>query len=110
MRQHRGVLAAVHRATRDDSSEIGWHFADAVTTERLLVESGFVDVHVRLREDPARLQSRALLRDYLSTVILGRHLAGLEPGERPGFVDAVAAEMPEPVIDYVRLEVMARRR
>lgn len=105
----RTVLDAVHRATGDDSAKIGWNFARPVETERLLVENGFVDVQARLRDAPARLAATEL-HDYLRTVILGRHLAPLAPEERSRFVDAVAAVMPEPVIDYVRLEVTARRK
>jgi trans-aconitate 2-methyltransferase len=104
-----GVVEAVRRATGDDSSGIGWNFAGPQETADLLRRSGFVDVEARLRRDPARFESEETLREYLRVVILGRHLAPLEEDARQGYVDAVAAEMPERVVDYVRLEVTARR-
>lgn len=104
------VLDAVRRATGDDSESIGWHFADPVETERRLLDAGFVEIDARLREDPAHLPPGEVFRDYLATVILGRHLARIPAEGRSAVVHAVAAEMAEPVVDYVRLEVTARRR
>ena len=42
-------------------------------------------------------------------MILGAHLDRLPPAERGGFVKVVAAGLPRPEIDYVRLNVVARR-
>jgi trans-aconitate 2-methyltransferase len=103
------VRQAVLRATGDDSAGIGWNFAGPEETIDLLRSSGFVDVRGRLREDPTRLDSEGTLRDYLRVVVLGRHLAGLVEQERDAYIDAVMAELSEPVVDYVRLEVTARR-
>ena len=102
------VRDAVLQATGDDSKEIGWHFADPVETERRLLDCGFVEIDARLRDDPAHLPPGVLFSDYLATVILGRHLARIPVEERSNLVRAVAAEMAEPVVDYVRLEVTAR--
>ena len=104
-----GVREAVLRATGDDSSRIGWNFAGPEETAALLRRSGFVDVQARLREDPARFDCADTLRDYLRVVILGRHLAPLPAGQHREYVDRVAHELAEPVVDYVRLEVTARR-
>lgn len=104
------IRDAVLRATGDDSEQIGWHFADPAETERRLLDSGFVDIDARLREASAPLPPGDVFRDYLATVILGRHLAQIPDDERSDFVHAVAAEMAEPVVDYVRLEVTARFR
>jgi trans-aconitate 2-methyltransferase len=104
-----GVREAVLRATGDDSSRIGWNFAGPEETEDLLRRCGFVDVRARLRADPARFDSTETLTEYLRVVILGRHLAPLSEQERDAYVDAVVAELPEPVVDYVRLEVTASR-
>ena len=43
------------------------------------------------------------------TVALGSHLERLAPELREPFVDAVIAELDEPVVDYVRLNILARR-
>jgi hypothetical protein len=42
-------------------------------------------------------------------VVLGNHLARLDPSEQPGLVRAVAVAMPDATIDYVRLNIAARR-
>jgi trans-aconitate 2-methyltransferase len=102
------IRDAVLRASGDDSEQIGWRFAGSVETERRLLHCGFVDIDVRLREDPAIL-AEELLSDYLATIVLGRHLTRIPAEERSAFVYAVTAEMAEPIIDYVRLEVTARR-
>ena len=73
-----------------------------------LAEAGFIDFETSLRPDPIPLEPAYLL-DYLRTVLLGRHLDRLPPHEHDGYVRAVADAMPEPVIDYVRLELSARR-
>ena len=41
---------------------------------------------------------------------LRTHVAGMSPDEKATFLAAVADAMPEPVIDYVRLNISARRR
>ena len=49
------------------------------------------------------------LETYLRTVILGGHVERLPETERDVFVREVAGRMAEPVIDYVRLNIVARR-
>ena len=46
---------------------------------------------------------------FLRTVVLGSHVARLPEGARAGFVREVASQLPEPRIDYVRLNIAARR-
>jgi trans-aconitate 2-methyltransferase len=41
--------------------------------------------------------------------VLGPHLDRLPPEQHAAFVHEVASRMPEPVIDYVRLNIVARR-
>lgn len=84
-----------------------WHFAGVDETAAALARAGFTDVEVDLRPDPARPAPGDLL-DYLTTVVLGGHLDRLPPAEHADFVRAVAARLPEPVIDYVRLNLRAR--
>ena len=49
------------------------------------------------------------LREYLGTVVLGSHLERIPEDRRAAFVEAVRAELPEPAIDYVRLNLIARK-
>jgi trans-aconitate 2-methyltransferase len=46
---------------------------------------------------------------FLRTVILGAHVQRLPADEREAFVRSVAERLPEPVVDYVRLNITARR-
>jgi trans-aconitate 2-methyltransferase len=83
-----------------------WYFASTTETAERLRRLGWVDVwtwsyHVRVTpEDP---------REYIGTVALGSHLDRLDPDLRGPFVDAVIAGLEEPVADYVRLNILARR-
>lgn len=83
------------------------NFATAADTARRLAAAGFVDV--ALVPDPARLDPGAQLEAYLGTVVLSSVLDARPPAERAGAVRAVAARLPEPTVDYVRLQASARR-
>jgi trans-aconitate 2-methyltransferase len=86
-----------------------WNFAGVAETRHRLTEAGFTDLDVRLNPDPARFDDRAQLLDYLLTVVLGGQLARMPAEEHAEFVSAVADRLPEPVVDYVRLEITATR-
>lgn len=83
-----------------------WHFAAPAETAERLRRLGYVDVwtwsqDVRVVPDEPR--------EFLGTLALGSHLERLAPELREPFVDAVMAELAEPVVDYVRLNILARR-
>jgi trans-aconitate 2-methyltransferase len=84
-------------------------FATAGETARQLTAAGFADVDVAPVPDPAWLQPGAQLEAFLTTVVLGSVLESLPPAERAGAVRQVAARLPEPAVDYVRLQASARR-
>jgi trans-aconitate 2-methyltransferase len=86
-----------------------WNFAGVEQTRHRLAAAGFRELDVRLAPDPARFGGAAELRDYLGTVVLGGQLEQLPPQDREPFVDAVADRLPEPVVDYVRLQITCRR-
>jgi len=83
-----------------------WTFASPEATAARLERVGFTDVRtwsqeVRVEpEDPS---------EYLATVVLGSHLERVPEGRRDAFVEAVLGALPGPAIDYVRLNLMARR-
>jgi trans-aconitate 2-methyltransferase len=85
-----------------------WNFAGIDETRSRLAAAGFSELDVRLVPDPARFNEAAQLRDYLRTVVLGQ-LDQLSEGDREPFVEAVADRLPEPVVDYVRLQITCRR-
>ncbi len=106
-----GNIASVQRvlATLGD----GWlgpvHFASPMETVRRLDAAGFVDVECWLSDEPTRFEPGEPFETFLRTVILGAHLERLPAGERDAFVRAVAERLPEPLVDYVRLNIVARR-
>lgn len=85
------------------------NFQTPEATRARLAANGFNDIRTWLSKAPTRFKRGAPLEAFLATVCLRTHLAGLEEREREPFVRAVAARMPEPVLDYVRLNIVARR-
>ena len=106
-----GNIASIQRvlATIGD----GWlgdvYFATPLDTVLRLEAAGFVDSEVWLTDEPTRFERGEAFEAYLRTVVLGSHLARLPAPEHDAFVRAVADGLPEPVIDYVRLNIVARR-
>ena len=91
----------------------GWlgpvHFETPMAAAARLDASGFVDVECWLTDEPTRFEAGEPFETYLRTVVLGAHLERLPPSEHDAFVRAVADGIGEPVIDYVRLNIVARR-
>jgi trans-aconitate 2-methyltransferase len=90
-----------------------WEYATAEVTATRLARAGFVDIHTWLNSEPTVLSSREHLADYLEAIILGRHLLQLPAEQRRPFVEAVADALirrtGQCLIDYVRLNIVARR-
>jgi trans-aconitate 2-methyltransferase len=113
-----GNVAAVHAAALAGAADAGlaarfagwggpWNFAAPEQTEARLRAAGFEDVRCWLQAWPVQVDEP---RAYLETVCLGPHLERLDDGERGRFLDAVMARLGEaPVLDYVRLNIVARR-
>jgi len=85
------------------------NFQDAEATRQRLLASGFEDVQAWLSDAPTHFDPGAPFEAFLETVCLRTFLDELPTDEREPFVKAVAARMPEPVLDYVRLNIVARR-
>ena len=86
------------------------NFQTPEATRARLQASGFDHVDAWLSDAPTRFDTGAPFEAFLETVCLRTFLDELPPGEREPFVRAVAARMPEPVLDYVRLNITAQRR
>ena len=83
-----------------------WNFQSPEDTAARLERIGFTDIRtwpqdVRVEPDD--------IREYLGTVMLGSHLERIPEERRAAFVVAVLAELPEPAIGYVRLNLQATR-
>jgi trans-aconitate 2-methyltransferase len=83
------------------------YFAGAEETAALLARTGFVDVRCDL--EPSRVKP-AEPRAFIAAVALGAHTAALPQSRRAQFIDAVLEEWADdPVMDYVRLNISARK-
>jgi trans-aconitate 2-methyltransferase len=84
-----------------------WNFAGARETAERLRAAGFSDVWTWLQPWPVMPEDP---RAFFATAILGAHLDRLPEADREPFIDAVMAEVGEPVLaHYVRLNLLARR-
>ncbi|HXQ75523.1 MAG TPA: methyltransferase domain-containing protein [Acidimicrobiales bacterium] len=101
-----GLMAAV-RATGFERPG-AWLYATPQDTRRRLEDAGFTDIEVWTHSEPTRIDP-AELETYLETVCLRTLVAPMAEGERQVFLATVARELGEPVIDYVRLNIVARR-
>jgi trans-aconitate 2-methyltransferase len=113
-----GNVAAVHEQALAAGADAGlqdrfagwggpWNFASPEDTERRLAAAGFVEARCWLQPWPVEPDEP---RAYLQAVCLGPHLQRLAADERERFLDAVMARLGErPVLDYVRLNIVARR-
>jgi trans-aconitate 2-methyltransferase len=85
------------------------NFQTPEATAARLEASGFDHIETWLSEAPTRFDPGAPFKAFLETVCLRTFLDELPPADREPFVQAVAARMPEPILDYVRLNITARR-
>jgi trans-aconitate 2-methyltransferase len=82
-----------------------WNFTTDEQARGWLEDAGFEDVQAWLESWPMTPREP---EDYIRTVCLGHHLQKLPEELRGRYVDEVAERMP-PEIDYVRLNISARR-
>ena len=108
---HAGAVQAATDAGLGDRFEdwpMPWNFAGTEVTQARLHAAGFGDVQCWLQPWPVVPDEP---RAYLETVCLGPHLGRLADDEHERFLDAVMARLGErPSLDYVRLNIVARRR
>jgi trans-aconitate 2-methyltransferase len=105
------VRSAIEAAWPVDDGWPGpWNFSTPERARTYLAAAGFEAIDVWLKDEPIPFEERAALETYLETVVLGAHLERLPHERRIAFVQRVAAGIDPPVLDYVRLNVVARRR
>jgi trans-aconitate 2-methyltransferase len=97
------VVAGFGHDVRTDKT-----FANPGDTERRLRAAGFTEIRCWLASEPTPIP-REDLPAYLRTVCMGGVVDELADDEAHDLVQRVAAAMPEPAIDYVRLNIDARR-
>jgi len=101
-----GLMAAVK--TTGTQRTGAWYYATVADTRRRLDASGFTAIQVWTHPEPTPI-GPSELETYLETVCLRMMVADMEPDERHRFLGAVMAAMDAPVIDYLRLNITARR-
>ncbi len=91
----------------------GWlgpaHYETVEATTARLRAAGFIDIEAWLHPEPTRFEPGEPFEAFLRTVILGPQVDRLAPGVRDAYVHEVATRLGEPLVDYVRLNITARR-
>ena len=107
----RGNLASVERAL-DDIGAPGFAdktYASAEETRTRLETFGFRDIECWLHDEPTPFESADALETFLSTVVLRRYVEARTPAESRAFLHDVVSRLPSFELDYVRLNMRARR-
>jgi trans-aconitate 2-methyltransferase len=119
-----GNISRATRAAKETMEEerfldyfAGWqdekYYADARTTAKRLEAAGFEEVETWLHDEVAEFDSVDELARFLGTIVLGGHLEKLPEEQRSPFAARVAEKVAgvdgTPALDYVRLNLMARR-
>jgi len=106
-----GNLATVVRALDELGADpfTGKVFATAERTDERLRATGFVDVECWLHTEPTPFETLEGLETFLRTVVLRDHIRSMTDAEARAFAHAVATRLPQLELDYVRLNIDARR-
>jgi trans-aconitate 2-methyltransferase len=103
------VREAIEAAAEETAPELAdwspWEFAGPADTERRLRDAGFETVRCWLAERPANPDD---VDAFVRTSILPAHLERLPEERRERFAAAVTSQV-RPPLDYVRLNVSARK-
>jgi trans-aconitate 2-methyltransferase len=105
-----GNTVELGRVVRDLGHELeeDKNFAGPEETRERLERAGFTDVECWLQPEPTPIP-RGDLGLYLRTICLGTVLQRVPAEARDGFLERAADRLPGGVIDYVRLNIRARR-
>jgi trans-aconitate 2-methyltransferase len=106
-----GNLATVVRALDELGADpfTGKVFATPERTDERLRATGFVDVESWLYIEPTPFETLEGLETFLRTVVLRDHIRSMTDAEARAFAHAVATRLPRLELDYVRLNIDARR-
>lgn len=91
-----------------------WRFAGARDTAARLGSAGFMHVEAEVVHAPVTLDDESAYREFLTTVVLGAHLARIPAaGLRVAFIDEMVAgardDDPAWTLDYWRLNMQGQR-
>ncbi len=86
-----------------------WTYASPEDTTRRLEAAGFGDIRVWLHDEPTPFATAEQLTEFLETVCLRQSVGAMPTQQRTQFLHDVVDAMPDRVIDYVRLNIVAQR-
>ena len=101
------LLDAVHSVGVERAGT--WLYATPEETVARLERAGFVDIDVWTNPEPTPFSDDESLAAFLETVCLREHLGTVPREQWRPLVLRVIGAMAEPVIDYIRLNIVARR-
>jgi len=106
-----GNLAAVVRALEELGADPFTEkvFATPERTSERLRTAGFADIECWLHAEPTPFETLEALETFLRTVALGDHVHAMAEGEARAFAHSVAIRLPRLELEYVRLNIRARR-
>lgn len=106
-----GNLASVYRALEEVAPGEAYpkRYATPGQTAERLARAGFAGIETWLHPEPTPYATREDLERFLATVVLWPQLTTRPPAEHAGFVRAVAERLPAQELDYVRLNIAARK-
>jgi trans-aconitate 2-methyltransferase len=84
-------------------------YAGAVESFQWLQQAGFCDVWTWLSPEPVAFDGREALVDYLLGGVLSPYIAHLDTEARRRVAESVADRLESKIIDFVRLNILARR-
>jgi trans-aconitate 2-methyltransferase len=103
----RSVIAAL--VSLGEPEPDTWCYPTPDEETAVLQRAGFTDIHAWLHDEPTPLDRGGPLEDYIEKIILRAQVEAKPEPERRPFAEAVAAALRKPEIDYVRINVVARR-
>jgi trans-aconitate 2-methyltransferase len=84
-------------------------FENPAATRRRLEAAGFTAIETWLNPEPTRFERGELFETFLRTVILRLNVGERTEAQEAAFVHEVATRLDEPVVDYVRLNILATK-
>ena len=106
-----GNIASVYRALHEVAPGEAYpkQYATPELTAERLARVGFTGIETWLHPEPTPYATREDLERFLATVVLWPHLSTRPRAEHAGFVRSVADRLPALELDYVRLNIVARK-
>jgi len=86
-----------------------WAFDDPESSSEALAAAGFVDVETWLSPEPTTFATRDEMAEFMSTIVLAPYLEATAEGDRQALMDGVVDDLGKLELDYVRLNITARR-